>query len=63
MIRSKGGQYLNRALIKGGHHLRSLIMAGCGLTNVNTEIEDMLRCNTTLEEYDISNNRFGEVSV
>ncbi|GJQ82478.1 hypothetical protein Trydic_g14469 [Trypoxylus dichotomus] len=60
MIRSKGGQYIIRSLIHGGKHLQSLVMAGCGLTESNLEIEKMLRYNISLKEMDLSNNRFGK---
>lgn len=63
MIRSKGGEYLNKVLVKGGRYLRSLIVAGCGLTEENLEIQQTIHNNGTLKELDISNNRLGEVSV
>lgn len=36
-------------------------MSGCGLNQENGEMEEALYVNNTLEELNVSNNRFGEV--
>lgn len=60
-IGNDGGQYLITACVRDATSLKSLCMAGCGLTKKTEHLGKMLAFNTSLEVLDISNNRLGEV--
>lgn len=60
-IGSEGGKCLLQSLTAPCLNLENLILAGCGIKYIETELKDMLLKNNTLRCFDLSNNHLAEV--
>lgn len=60
-IGSEGAKFLFDSLAVPSLSLQDLILAGCGIKYIKSQLQNMLLKNNRLRCIDLSNNRFTEV--